>query len=93
MSASIFARDADGSDSGKPKSKRRYGGKNQKRRPSEMERIRARRDDPPRDNDFLDDFDGDTDDVDDLEDFEDFDDDEDEDTDDDDWDFEDDDER
>lgn len=70
-----FARNAGDTGSRKPRNKRRYGGKNQRMKASDMERIQARRNSPPKDDDFLDDFDGDTEFIDDIEDFGDFDDD------------------
>ena len=79
-----FARDAGESGTRKPRNKRRYGARNQRKKPSVMERIRARRNNPPKDDDFLDDFDGDTEFLDDIEDLEDFDEDVDA------WEFEDD---
>lgn len=86
MTERQFARSAGESGERKPRNKRRYGGKN-KKNPSVMERIRARRNNPPRDDDYLDDFDGDTEKFEEIEDFEDFDDDVDA------WEFEDDEDR
>ena len=79
-----LVRDDRETGNGKPRNKRRYGGKNQQEMPSVMDRIRALRNNPPRDDDFLDDFDGDTEFLDDIEDLGDFDDDVDA------WEFEDD---
>jgi hypothetical protein len=87
MTGRHSAQDAGEYGGNKPRNKRRYGGKNQRKNPSVMDGIRARRNNPPRDDDYLDDFDGDTEKFEEIEDFEDFDDDVDA------WEFEDDEDR